>query len=154
MPEQFIGSCTAALSNLISSDVIQSAQDPYKAFCEGIMNFHQHYCLNDHSSPWCHHEKVRKGGRGGSIQIDNSVNNIKVPSMASPVLLLQGPFAGYGHTSTGLRFQQGQANDQYCGGISWAGLGLQREEDRLGTHSLCMQDQHGHLPQGKRRLCP
>ena len=59
MPEQFVVSCTAALKNLISSDTIQSADDPYEAFSEGIQNFYKHYCLNDHSSSWCSHEKVQ-----------------------------------------------------------------------------------------------
>ena len=49
---------TLALSNLISSEKIQGSDDPLKSFSEAILNFHSHYCLDDHSSPWCCHEKV------------------------------------------------------------------------------------------------
>lgn len=58
MSEAFIGSCKTALTNLISSDRIQSSDDPFKSFAEGLLNFHRHYCLDDHTSSWCHHEKV------------------------------------------------------------------------------------------------
>ena len=60
MTDPFLGSCKAALNNLISSDKIQASDDPYRDFSEGIMNFHRHYCLDDHSSPWCQHENVCK----------------------------------------------------------------------------------------------
>ena len=89
MPENFIGSCTAAFKNLIASDIIQSAEDPYEAFSEGILNFHSHYCLNNHTSTWCHHEKVRQEGQVVSkltTKIDNRATNIKVPSMDSLVV--------------------------------------------------------------------
>ena len=58
MSEAFLGSCKAALNNLISSDAIQKSDNPFQAFSEGILNFHAHYCEDDHSSTWCHHEKV------------------------------------------------------------------------------------------------
>jgi hypothetical protein len=58
MQEGFLGHCKAALSNLISSDAVKESEDPLKAFAEAIVNFHSHYCLDVHSSPWCHHEKV------------------------------------------------------------------------------------------------
>lgn len=59
MPEGFLGHCKAALSNLISSDKLQQSDDSLEAFSEAILNFHSHYCLDVHSSPWCHHEMVR-----------------------------------------------------------------------------------------------
>ena len=59
MPEPFIWSCSSALTNLISSDRIQENQEPFKAFSEGILNFYAHYCLDDHTSSWCTHEKVQ-----------------------------------------------------------------------------------------------
>ena len=58
MTEGLLGHCKAALSNLISSEKIQGSDDPLKSFSEAILNFHSHYCLDDHSSPWCCHEKV------------------------------------------------------------------------------------------------
>ena len=58
MTESFLSSCKAALNNLISSDKIQASQDPYTDFSEGIRNLHSHYCLDDHSSPWCQHDMV------------------------------------------------------------------------------------------------
>ena len=41
-----MGSCKAALSNLISSDKIQEGEDAFKSFSEAILNFHPHYCLD------------------------------------------------------------------------------------------------------------
>ncbi len=58
MPEPFLNSCKAALNNLISSDKIQNSANPYNDFSDGLLNFHPHYCLDDHSSVWCLHEKV------------------------------------------------------------------------------------------------
>ena len=58
MSDPFLGSCKAALNNLISGDIIKESKDPYTAFSQGILNFHHHYCLDEHSSSWCIHEKV------------------------------------------------------------------------------------------------
>ena len=58
MTEQFLTSCKSALSNLIGSDKVYSSENPFAAFSDGILNFHSHYCLNDHTSPWCFHDKV------------------------------------------------------------------------------------------------
>ncbi len=51
--------CKTALSNLISSDRVQEAENPYKDFSEGLLNMVQHYCHNNHDSSWCHHPKVK-----------------------------------------------------------------------------------------------
>ena len=58
MSEAFLGSCKTALNNLIASEAITEHENPYTAFSEAQLNFLNHYCLNDHSSEWCHHEKV------------------------------------------------------------------------------------------------
>ncbi len=58
MPEEFLNHCKASLSNLIASDDVQKAEDPLASFSEAIMNFYSHYCLDDHTSKWCHHNKV------------------------------------------------------------------------------------------------
>ena len=58
MPESFLNHCKAALSNLIASDRLQLAEDPYQSFSDGITNFFSHYCLDNHQSSWCHHDKV------------------------------------------------------------------------------------------------
>ena len=58
MIDGLLGDCKSALSNLISSDKVQESADPLKSFSEAIVNFHLHYCLDIHTSPWCHHEKV------------------------------------------------------------------------------------------------
>lgn len=60
MPEEFLNSCKTALRNLIASDQMVESEDPYPLFSEGVLNFYQHYCLDVHTSTWCHHEKVRK----------------------------------------------------------------------------------------------
>ena len=58
MSEQFLTSCKSALNNLIASEKVYDSEDPFSAFSDGILNFHSHYCLNDHSSQWCIHDKV------------------------------------------------------------------------------------------------
>ena len=58
MTEQFLTSCKSALNNLIGSDKVYSSENPFAAFSDGIINFHSHYCLNDHTSLWCFHDKV------------------------------------------------------------------------------------------------
>jgi len=43
---------------MASTDVLE-AQDPLKAFSDALLNFHNHYCLDDHTSVWCqYHPKV------------------------------------------------------------------------------------------------
>ena len=58
MSEAFFNSCKAHLNNFISSDRIRDSEDPHGDFAAAIVNCHSHYCLDDHSSTWCHHEKV------------------------------------------------------------------------------------------------
>ena len=58
MDDAVLSSCKAALSNLLSSDRIKQSDDPFTAFSCAVMNFYRHYCLDDHSSEWCHHDKV------------------------------------------------------------------------------------------------
>ncbi len=58
MTDAFINSCKAALKNMIACERVLEAENPYTAFSEGILNFHAHYCADDHSSSWCWHEKV------------------------------------------------------------------------------------------------
>ena len=47
MTEAFIGSCRAALNNLISSKEIQNADDAFTKFSEGVLNFQAHYYCNE-----------------------------------------------------------------------------------------------------------
>ena len=81
MTEGLLGHCKAALSNLISSEKIQGSDDPVKSFSEAILNFHSHYCLDDHSSPWCCHEKV-----GILYSSVSSQMKMGLPTRAHPVL--------------------------------------------------------------------
>ena len=60
MSEGILAHCKAALSNLFVSEQVELASDPLMAISEDILNFVSHYCLNDHTSEWCHHEKVSK----------------------------------------------------------------------------------------------
>ena len=64
MTDAFIGSSKAALKNLIAAEMVTDSEDPYTSFSEGLLNFHEHYCVDDHSSDWCWHEKVRSKNRG------------------------------------------------------------------------------------------
>ena len=52
MSEGFLGSCKAALNNLIASEPVAEHTNPYSAFSDGLRNFFSHYCLDDHSSEW------------------------------------------------------------------------------------------------------
>ena len=43
---------------MVSADVLE-AQDPLKAFSDALLNFHNHYYLDDYTSVWCQcHPKV------------------------------------------------------------------------------------------------
>ena len=53
MTEAFINRANCALRNLMSCEEILQHEDPYKAFSEGLLNFHNHYCLDLHGSEWC-----------------------------------------------------------------------------------------------------
>ena len=37
---------------------LYESEDPYQEFSAGILNFHAHYCQDDHSSSWYYHDKV------------------------------------------------------------------------------------------------
>ena len=53
MTEAFINCAKSALRNVMSCEEILQNEDPYKAFSEAVLNFHNHYCLNVHDSEWC-----------------------------------------------------------------------------------------------------
>jgi len=57
MSDAVINSCKWVLNNLISSEVISESSDPLQDFSSAILNFYNHYCLDDHTSNSCHHEK-------------------------------------------------------------------------------------------------
>ena len=39
---------------------VLDALDPLKAFSNALLNFHNHYCLDDNGSVWCkYHPEVR-----------------------------------------------------------------------------------------------
>ncbi len=58
MPKSLLSHCKTSLGALISSDAVNNDEDPLQAFSEGIKNFYNHYCKDDHSSKWCHQDKV------------------------------------------------------------------------------------------------
>ena len=60
MPDSLLNNCKAALSHLIASERVNQSANPFKAFSEGVTNFVQHYCHDNHTSSWCHHNKVNK----------------------------------------------------------------------------------------------
>ena len=53
MTEAFINHAKNALRNVMSCEEIHQNEDPYKAFSETVLNFHNHYYLNVHNSEWC-----------------------------------------------------------------------------------------------------
>ncbi len=74
MSHSTLNRCKAELKNVIASDRVKGSGDPYEAFSEGFLNFHAHYCLDDHSSSWCYHDKVTVRDRNQTlIHVDVSV---------------------------------------------------------------------------------
>ena len=41
------------LHNLISCEVVLEDSNPLEAFSKGLLNFHSHYCRDQHDSAWC-----------------------------------------------------------------------------------------------------
>ena len=58
MGDPFLTSCKNRLANLISMDAIKESENQFAAFSEAVQNMYSHYCLDDHQSKWCTHEKV------------------------------------------------------------------------------------------------
>ena len=50
--EALVDRMKAALRNLISCEVLEDS-NPLEAFSKGLLNFHSHYCKDQHDSPWC-----------------------------------------------------------------------------------------------------
>ena len=66
MSDSFIRSCKNRLANIISMEAVTESDDSFAAFSAALLNMHSHYCLDDHTSKWCTHEKVH------SIKIQSS----------------------------------------------------------------------------------
>ncbi len=54
MTDAMLNSCKSALSTLIASDKVQEAHNPLEAFTDGLKNFVDHYCHDEHASPYYH----------------------------------------------------------------------------------------------------
>ena len=54
-----------SLHQIMASPDVVSVEDPLKAFSEALMNFHSHYCKDNHSSKLrqYHHPKVLSGNQ-------------------------------------------------------------------------------------------
>ena len=53
MTEALIDRIKAALRNLMSCEEVLEDSNPLDAFSKGLLNFHSHYCMDKHDSPWC-----------------------------------------------------------------------------------------------------
>ena len=53
MTEAHVDRMKAALRNLISCEEVLEDSNPLEAFSKGLLNFHSHYCKDQHDSPWC-----------------------------------------------------------------------------------------------------
>ena len=51
--EALIDRMKTALRNLISCEEVLEDSNPLEAFSKGLLNFHSHYCKDQHDSPWC-----------------------------------------------------------------------------------------------------
>jgi hypothetical protein len=58
MSDGFLTSCKNRLSNIIVSTAVLESDDPFAEFSAALLNMHNHYCLDNHTSKWCTHEKV------------------------------------------------------------------------------------------------
>ena len=51
------------LRNSISCEEVLEDSSPPEAFSKGLLNFHSHYCNDQHDSPWCKlHSKTNDDG--------------------------------------------------------------------------------------------
>lgn len=63
MTEALLDRIKAALRNLMSCDEVLEDSNPLEAFSKGLLNFHSHYCMDKHDSPWCKfHEATKEDG--------------------------------------------------------------------------------------------
>ena len=63
MTEALIDRIKAALRNLMSCEEVLQDSNPLDAFSKGLLNFHSHYCMDKHDSPWCKfHAATNKDG--------------------------------------------------------------------------------------------
>ena len=53
MTEAHVDRMKAALRNLMSCEEVLEDSNPLEAFSKGLLNFHSHYCKDQHDSPWC-----------------------------------------------------------------------------------------------------
>ena len=68
--EPFMQRAKHSLKNLMSSPDVLESDDPLKAFTEGLLNFHNHYCKDVHDSEWCkYHSKENDDGSPYSVKI-------------------------------------------------------------------------------------
>ena len=56
-----------ALCNLICCEEVLEGNNLLEAFSMGLLNFHNHYCKDQHDSPWCKFQS--KINDDGSIPI-------------------------------------------------------------------------------------
>ncbi|XP_065915443.1 uncharacterized protein [Dysidea avara] len=67
--EQLITRAKKSLRNIMACPDVLTSDDPLKAFSEALLNFHCHYCLDQHSSEWCkYHPKEAEDGTPYSTQ--------------------------------------------------------------------------------------
>ena len=53
MTEASIDIIKAASRNLMSCEEVLEDSNLIGAFSKGLLNFHSHYCMDKHDSPWC-----------------------------------------------------------------------------------------------------
>ena len=132
MTEPFLTSCKSALNNLIASEKVYDSADPFTEFSDAILNFFSHYCLNDHSSSWCVHDKVSFcAGMKTKAYDDNIFTHILFqekdgkPYQARHIFICKAQADGFKELittmakNTGLRHSKWTYDDQYCGRFPW-----------------------------------
>ena len=63
MPDSLLNYCKAVVSNLIALERVNQSANPIEAFSDGVTNFVQHYCHDNHISSRCNHNKVNNNNK-------------------------------------------------------------------------------------------
>jgi len=143
MTEAFINRTKSALRNLMSCGEVLQHENPYKAFSEALLNFHDHYCLDMHYSEWCKFHLATvddKPYTTKSLLLCTTHSNAFLDLFKT---MADKPQDYITPTSKA-------TNNQCYGRLPWASIEVSWQAHRSWTCSLLLQDQHGSMPQESR----
>ena len=56
MIDSVITRAKKSLRHIIANPDVVTVDDPLTAFSDALMNFHAHYCKDEHTSQWCQYQ--------------------------------------------------------------------------------------------------